>query len=68
MKLTQALISAVQLRKDAPGTIHAGRSRSWKEIGHRVACAAGGLRRLGVEAGDRVAILAHNSDLYIEAL
>ena len=48
MKLTQALISAVQLRKDAPGTIHAGRSRSWKEIGHRVACAACGLRRLGV--------------------
>ncbi len=68
MKLTQALISAVQLRKDAPGTIHAGRSRSWKEIGRRVACAAGGLRRLGIEAGDRVAILAHNSDLYIEAL
>ncbi|WP_050425764.1 acyl-CoA synthetase [Bradyrhizobium tropiciagri] len=68
MKLTQALISAVQLRKDAPGTIHAGRSRSWKEIGRRVACAAGGLRRLGIEPGDRVAILAHNSDLYIEAL
>jgi len=68
MKLTQALTSAVQLRRDNVGTIHAGRSRSWKEIGQRVLRAAGGLRRLGIGAGDRVAILALNSDLYIEAL
>jgi long-chain acyl-CoA synthetase len=67
MKLTQALTSAVQLRKDNVGTIHAGRSRTWKEIGRRVAGAAGGFRRLGVKGGDRIAILAFNSDLYIEA-
>ncbi len=67
MKLTQALTSAVQLRKDNAGTIHAGRSRTWKEIGRRVAGAAGGFRRLGVKGGDRIAILAFNSDLYIEA-
>src|SRR5262249_6454388 len=59
---------AVQLRRHNVGTIHAGRSRGWKEIGQRVARAAGGLRRLGIGAGDRVAILALNSDLYIEAL
>ena len=67
MKLTQALTSAVQLRKDNIGTIHAGRSRTWKTIGRRVAGVAAGLRRLGVKNGDRVAILAFNSDLYVEA-
>ncbi len=67
MKLTQALTSAIQLRKDNVGTIHAGRSRSWREIGRRVAGAASGFRRLGIRTGDRIAILAFNSDLYIEA-
>ena len=68
MKLTQALTSAVQLRRDNIGTIYAGRSRTWAQIGRRVAGAAGAFRRLGVEAGDRIAILGFNSDLYIEAL
>ena len=68
MKLTQALTSAVQLRKDNIGTICGGRSRTWKEIGRRVAGTAAGFRRLGIEAGDRIAILAFNSDLYVEAL
>jgi long-chain acyl-CoA synthetase len=67
MKLTQALTSAIQLRKDHIGTVHAGRSRTWKEIGRRVSGAACGFRRLGVKFGDRIAILAFNSDLYIEA-
>jgi long-chain acyl-CoA synthetase len=67
MKLTQALTSAIQLRKDNVGTIDVGRSRSWGEIGRRVAGAASGFRRLGVKSGDRIAILAFNSDLYIEA-
>ena len=30
MKLTQALTSAIQLRKDNIGTMNAGRSRTWK--------------------------------------
>ncbi|WP_454629933.1 acyl-CoA synthetase [Bradyrhizobium cenepequi] len=68
MKLTQALTSAAQLRRDNVGTICGGRSRTWKEICRRVAGAAAGFRRLGIEPGDRIAILAFNSDLYIEAL
>lgn len=68
MKLTQALTSAVQLRRSNVGTVHGGRSRTWKDIGGRVASAAGGFRRLGIKTGDRIAILAFNSDLYIEAL
>jgi long-chain acyl-CoA synthetase len=67
MKLTQALTSAIQLRKDHVGTVYAGRSRTWKEIGRRVSGAAGGFRRLGVKAGDRIAILGFNSDFYVEA-
>ena len=67
MKITQALRGAVQLRKDSIATICAGRSRTWAEIGKRVAGAAGGLQRLGVCTGDRVAILAFNSGVYIEA-
>jgi long-chain acyl-CoA synthetase len=67
MKLTQALTSAIQLRKDNIGTVHAGRSRTWREIGRRVAGAAGGFQRLGVKFGDRIAILAFNSDFYVEA-
>ncbi|MGY4290176.1 long-chain acyl-CoA synthetase [Bradyrhizobium sp. LM2.7] len=68
MKLTQALSSAIQQRGCHIGTIHAGRSRTWREIGRRVAGAAAGLRRAGVRQGDRVAILALNSDRYIEAI
>lgn len=68
MKLTQALTSAAQLRRDSVGTICGGRSRTWKEICRRVAGTAAGFRRLGIQPGDRIAILAFNSDLYVEAL
>ena len=68
MKLTQALTSAAQLRANIVGTICGSRSRTWKEISDRVARIAGGLQKLGVEPGDRVAILAFNSDFYVEAM
>ncbi len=68
MRLTQALGAALQLRKDSVATIHGDRSRTWREVGPRVAGAAGGLLAQGVEAGERVAILAFNSDLYLEAV
>jgi len=42
------------------------RSSTWMEFAQRCARLAQGLRALGVQPGDRVAILAHNSDRYTE--
>lgn len=56
MQLTQCLERAVQTRGKYPGTIYQGRTRTWAEIGARVQRAAAGLRAMGVQRGDRVAV------------
>ncbi|MFD2420148.1 long-chain-fatty-acid--CoA ligase [Amycolatopsis pigmentata] len=68
MYLTQALHRAVQQAPGEPATIFDGRTRTWAECAERVARFAAALRALGVGSGDRVAILAHNSDVYHEFL
>lgn len=67
MQITQGIHRAVQVRGDATATVFGARRRTWRQHRDRVAAFAGGLRTLGLSAGDRVAIIAHNSDLYIEA-
>ena len=42
------------------------RKRSWRAFENRVARLAAGLRALGAERGNRVAILSLNSDRYLE--
>ncbi|MFQ6328102.1 long-chain-fatty-acid--CoA ligase [Nocardia sp. CWNU-33] len=66
MYLTQSLHRAMQQRPDSIATIFGDRVRTVAESHNRIARFAGALRNLGVRQGDRVAILALNSDRYHE--
>ncbi|MFD6195248.1 long-chain-fatty-acid--CoA ligase [Mycobacteriaceae bacterium NPDC060252] len=68
MQMTMALHRAVQLYPDRPATIFGERGCSYRESFDRVARLASALRSLGIGSGDRVALLAFNSDRYHEYL
>ena len=60
-----AVLSAAASRGDQQASSFEGQSVSWSELLDRAGLIAGGLRALGVNDGDRVAILSANSDLYM---
>src|SRR5437667_4925701 len=66
--LTQGLRRAVQIKPNGMATSFAGRHRTWQQCVERVGRVAGALSALGVRRGDRVAILALNSDRYLELM
>jgi len=66
MSLTQGLQRALQQKSGSTATIFEGRQQSFDQLAARVARLAGALRGLGVRRGDRVGILAMNSDRYAE--
>ncbi|MBW0134422.1 long-chain-fatty-acid--CoA ligase [Pseudonocardia abyssalis] len=68
MYLTQALHRCARQTPDTPATIFADRVRTWAQSADRVARLAAALRGAGVGVGDRVAMLALNSDRYHEYL
>ena len=68
MYLTQALHRTVQQDPYRVLTICGDRTRTVAESIDRIARLAGALRRMGVTRGDRVGILALNSDRYHEFL
>jgi long-chain acyl-CoA synthetase len=68
MYLTQGLHRAVQQFPEKPATLCAGRTSSFRELAERSSRVASLLQGLDVRPGDRVAILAHNSDCYVELL
>ena len=64
--LTQGLRRAAQTNRSGIATIFGERQRTWSEVLTRVARFAGALHGLGLDPDDRVAILALNSDDYLE--
>ena len=68
MSLTQGLRRSLQLQPDALAVSFADRRRSFRQVGDRVGRFAAALQSLGMRPGDRVAMLALNSDRYLEYL
>jgi long-chain acyl-CoA synthetase len=66
MNITHGFKRSLQINARGLATIFGDRRRTWRELGERVPRLAGGLASLGVGPGDRVAILALNSDRYVE--
>ncbi|MCV7260052.1 long-chain-fatty-acid--CoA ligase [Mycobacterium shimoidei] len=68
MYLTQSLHRALQQQPDSIATVYRGRVRTTADSVERIARFAGALRDIGVGRGERVGILAQNSDYYHEYL
>jgi long-chain acyl-CoA synthetase len=68
MYLTQGLHRSIATNPNGLATIFEGRRHTYTTLGERVARLAGGLRSLGLKAGDRVGLMAYNSDYYLETL
>ncbi|MCK8784762.1 long-chain fatty acid--CoA ligase [Roseomonas sp. NAR14] len=66
MYLTQCLHRGRQQQRDRVAVVSGGRRRSWAELADRAARAGTVLRGLGVQPGDRVAILAPNTDDWLD--
>lgn len=66
MYLTQSLHRAAQQHPKRIALRCGSRQRTFAEFADRVARLAGALRQLGMQEGDRVAMLSLNSDRYLE--
>ncbi|HET8881056.1 MAG TPA: long-chain fatty acid--CoA ligase [Solimonas sp.] len=68
MMLTQSLHRAKRLHPQRMATCCDGRTQTYAELQERVARLAAALIQLGLQPGDRVGVLAQNSDRYIETM
>ncbi len=66
MQLTLALHRAQRLFPDKTAVVFAERRWTYTQFLDRVARLAGVLKGLGFQPGDRVAMLSHSSDRYLE--
>jgi long-chain acyl-CoA synthetase len=58
---------AARIMSDGEAIVDGPVRRTWAEVHDRLSCLSGGLERLGIAKGDRVAVLAHNSGDHLEA-
>ncbi len=65
-QITQLLQRAVQTRGKGVATECDGRVRTWSEFQERAVALAAAMRDLGFKPGDRIGILALNTDRYLE--
>lgn len=65
-QLTQALHRLKQQKPSQEAYHYRGRRRTWSEFADRTARLAGALQAIGMGPGDRVGMLALNSDRYLE--
>jgi len=68
MDLSTILARRADFAPDKTALVFEGQSLSYAEFCSRAARAAGGLEILGVETGDRVAVLAQNHPAILELL
>ncbi|RBW51238.1 fatty-acid--CoA ligase [Marinobacter sp. F3R11] len=68
MNITQPLHKALRECPDALAIVDGERRQNWRHLVSRIGSLAGGLQSLSMQHGDRVGMLARNSDHYIEYL
>ena len=68
MNLTQLIHGNVQRHEGQLAVCYQGQSWSYGELGDRVARLGGALQEVGVDIGDRIALMAMNSSRYVEVL
>lgn len=68
MYLTQGLRRAAQIRSCAKAIVDGDRQWTWGEVLERVSRTAGMLRNLGLQNGDRAAVLSLNNAQYFKLL
>ena len=66
MYLTQSLHRSVQQHPNRVAVRWGDKTRTFGEFADRVARFAGALQKLGVQPGDRVAMLSLNSERYLD--
>ena len=62
MHLTSGLHRSVQKHPDKTATVTGQRRQTFRQLAQRVAQTAGALQALGLQPGDRLSVLAQNSD------
>ena len=68
MFLNNSLHRAAQVRGGCIASVHEGRVLTWTQMRDEVARQAGALRALGIQRGDRVALLGLNTDRFLQAV